>query len=154
MQKVQRCSLLAKEIEGWLAVDVDSPNHAEIVGALAQQTLHSIAGAMPFPPGSIAGSQLWKVQWVPDVGIQFFWALTLPGAPQPLRFDHIVPLDSRELSQASLHQGFNIRYHHIKERLAAMEKQATGSELDACAERLHCTGDEGLCVVCQDSLCC
>jgi len=139
LHKLQRSIKNAQDLCGLLAMDVDAAEHEMIVRAITQHVMDR------FPRAK------WKsTTWCPGKGLQVSF-MPDSGDESSMKME-IVPMDSRDAKRSKLMTRFREVYYEAHERLGALGSCATNAELSASAQHVTCSGDDGVCVVCQEKL--
>jgi len=154
MELVQVRAELAKELHGLDALELEEEEGAGFVASVAQRILKALIYASGLGHAALGlESKLYLCEWSPR-GLHFTWHVwTEPCEEQFFVLDHVVRLDSRDLTQHCLHRSFVNGYHELQERLAALPNCATVADIKA---GITCgpgeAGEDEVCVVCQEDM--
>jgi len=91
------------------------------------------------------------VKWNEGAGIHYTWELNMANLAK-VNIEHVIALDARDLEHSKIATSIGTKLHEVRQALSALEQHATDSEVEETVECIECTGDEGICVVCQCDL--
>jgi len=150
LRNLAQATLMAKGITGLEEVDVKAEENQAFLQQAQQKVLQGILASMPVPVrAGMTGVELKSVTWKAE-GIHFMWEIHVIGAN--INLEHTINTDQRDITNAKIGESLGTKLHELRQRLSSLEHCSTNSEVEECVETIECTGDEGLCVICQCDL--